>query len=191
MAEAMLQLHMKEGDQTKSKQNARAIAESLNTKYFHHGYPLNRKEAKEIGLDVDPADETTERLMWRIWQDIEDDLKLREPFLPIALFRADPNCKALFAPVPQLSLPPGAPPPVVQAFVATMAQQLATHVVPPTAFDYTIGIMESDRHASRGRMKGSVFAARQSDLDIKIQIVPESIGWQNVPIPTPGPPAAP
>ena len=175
MAEAMLQLHMKDG--TKSKQNAKAISELLNTKFFHHGYPLNREEAKRIGLKIGKADKATEELMWEIWKDIEADLKLREPFLPMSLFKADANCQALFAPVPQLSLPPGAPQPVVQMFAQVLATQMATHVVPPTTFENTVGLMESARCGSRARVQGSIFAARQPDLTFRIQIVPEAIGW--------------
>jgi hypothetical protein len=183
MAEAMLQLHMKDGGNTKSKQNVRAISESLNTKYFHHGYPLNRKEAKQIGLSIEPPDTDTERLMWRIWKDIETDLKLREPFNPLGILKAEASCKNLFAPVPQLTLPPGAPPPVLQALAQQYAAQIGATMVPPAAFEYTTGIMESCRHASRARVIGSIFAARQHDLEFKIQVAPEVSGWIDVPMP--------
>ncbi|WNL47903.1 hypothetical protein RKE25_09855 [Dyella sp. BiH032] len=179
MAEGMLGLHMKED----GKQSARAISELLNKNYFHHGYPLNRKEAKQIGLKIEPSDETTERLMWSIWKDIEQDLKLKEPFLPIHQLKSDPACSALFSPVPQVSYPPGIGQQQLQVLMMAFAQQIAAERVPPTNYEVVVGLMESPRHASLARVKGSIFGARQPDLEFKVQIVPEVNGWIDVPIP--------
>lgn len=43
----LLQMHMKD---EAAKQKAEAIARTLNREFFHHGYPVGRKEAREIGL---------------------------------------------------------------------------------------------------------------------------------------------
>jgi hypothetical protein len=183
MAEAMLQLHMKEQGGSQRKQNARAISESLNTKFFHHGYPLNRKEAQQIGLTMEPADPDTERLMWKIWKDIEADMMLREPFNPLGILKANAACAGLFSAVPQLPLPPGAPPALLQILAQQYATLVGTTMVPPARFENAIGLMESVRHASRARVIGSIFAARQHDLEIKIQVAPEISGWVDVLIP--------
>jgi hypothetical protein len=181
MAEAMLKLHMKD----EGAQSARAISETLNTNYFHHGYPLNKKEASSIGLKIEPANVITDNLMWSIWKDIEADLKLKEPFMPLQLLKADPACAALFSAVPQLSIPPGAPPQVLQMLMQNYAALIATERVPPTSYDVVTGVMESSRFASQARMKGSIFAARQHDLEFKVQMVPETSGWIEVSIPPP------
>jgi len=182
MGEKMLSLHMKDTDAR--KQNARAISEALNTKYFHHGYPLSRKEASEIGLTIATVDTDVEKLMWSIWQDIEVELKLREPFNVMDLFRQDPACQALFAPVPQMSIPPGVSQQAFQMLLQMYSQQAAAHQVPPTRFEFVTGIMESARHVSRSRASGSVFAGRQPDLDIRWRMVPEKVGWEDVPLPS-------
>ena len=41
-----MHLHMK--DQNKVK----AISDSLNKSFYHHGYPVGRNEAKTIGLNI-------------------------------------------------------------------------------------------------------------------------------------------
>jgi hypothetical protein len=114
VGEKMLLTHMKEGE---SAESARTISETLNTKYFHHGYPLNRSEAQEIGLPVAAPDPALENLMWSIWNDLQVDLQLRESFVPISVLKDDPNCQALFAPVPQLNIPAGLAPAMVQALL--------------------------------------------------------------------------
>jgi hypothetical protein len=179
MAENMLRLHMTGAD---AAQNARAIAESLGTKYFHHGYPLSRSEAKTIGLSVVDRDPEFERLLWAVWSDIEDDLKLREVYSPLGLVRDNAACTDLFSPVPQMHIPPGAPPQLVQALIQQFLAQTSAQVVPPTPFDNTLALMESTRLASRFRSSGSIFAFRQPDLEFKIQVVSERVGWLDVPV---------
>jgi hypothetical protein len=169
------------------KQNARAISEALNTKYFHHGYPLSRSEAQEIGLPIAEPNVGLEDLLWSIWVDLESDLQLREAFVPLDLLKKDPNCQALFSPVPQLQIPPGAAPAVVQAIAQAYFQQHALLGVPPTPYETTTALMESIRRASRHRVAGSIFAARQHDLEFKMLMAPEKIGWVDVALPLPGP----
>jgi hypothetical protein len=181
MGEKMLRLHMK--DTAEHKQSPRAISEALNTKYFHHGYPLSKKEAQDAGLPVAPADDELESVMWSIWHDIELELKIREPFMAMDLFRQDPNCQAIFAPVPQLSIPPGSSPQEQQMIIQMFAHQAAAHQVPPTRFEFVTGVMESLRYASRSLVSGSVFAARQHDLNMRINLVPEKMGWSDVAVP--------
>ena len=188
VGEKMLLMHMTD---TEGKQNARAISESLNTKYFHHGYPLSRSEAKEIGLPLADQNQILEDLLWSIWKDLEADLQLRQAFVPLAILKADPACQALFAPVPQLQIPPGAAPQVVQAIVQLYLQHIGPLGVPPTPFEYTTAVMESLRRASRARVSGSIFATRQHDLEFKIALAPEQIGWVDVALPLPGPAPGP
>ena len=159
MGEKLLRLHMKSESQM---QKAKLISEALNTKFFHHGYPLSRKEAKEIGLPVAASNPKIEELLWNIWLDIERELKLREPFSPVHLLKSDPACAALFAPVV-----PGAPP----------------VPVPPAKLHQIASVMESCRVATRYVVEGDIFALRQPDLNLKISVIQHKEGWVDVPIP--------
>ncbi|HEY1474014.1 MAG TPA: hypothetical protein VGF53_08025 [Pseudolabrys sp.] len=162
IGEKMLLMHM---TKKAEKQKARTISHSLNTKYFHHGYPLSRTEAKEIGLSVAKPDIAVEDLMWSIWKDLEAELCLREAFVPLDLVKDNPNCRALFGPNPQ--------------------------PVPTTEYEYTAALMESIRHGSRFRVAGRIFASPLPNLEIKIQMAPEKIGWVDVALPVPAPAPTP
>lgn len=158
MGEKLLRLHMKSDNQT---QKARAISDALNTKYFHHGHPVSRSEAKEIQLPVASSDPILEDRIWKIWLDIEAELELRTPFSPVRLLSLDQTCADLFKPpVPSASAPSGA-----------------------TSYRNTAGIMESSRKASRSVSEGQIFALRQADLALKVSVLPIKEGWTTVDIP--------
>jgi len=159
MGEKLLRLHMKSESQM---QKAKLISEALNTKFFHHGYPLSRSEAKEIGLPVAPCNPTVEDIMWKIWLDVEEEMKLREPFSPVSILKNDPACAALFAPVVPGAAQAGVP--------AAKMQQIAA-------------LMESCRVATRVVVEGDILAMRLPDLNLKISVVQHKDGWVDVPIP--------
>jgi len=181
MGEQLLKLHMTDEGQT---QKARAIAEALSKKFYHHGYPLGRREAKDIGLKVQDPGAEVEGMMWQIWEDIRDELEVRIPCNPLTLVSANAACAPLFAPTPQVTLPAGLPAPVAQQAVQQILQQAAQVImVPPTPFTLIHAIVESARQASRITTEGRIFAMRQPDAQIACQIVPERQHWQTVPLP--------
>jgi hypothetical protein len=160
MAEKLLRLHMTSDNLS---QKAKAISEALNTKFFHHGYPVSKTEAKNIGLPIASDDAATERLLWQIWQNIEAELKLRQPFSAIQILRDDPQCASIFAPIL-----PGSPP-----------------VIPPPAkFTNTTAIMESCRHATRHTVEGEISAIKMPDQKLNISVIPIRSGWEDVPLAT-------
>jgi len=58
------------------------IVDSLTSKLYYHGHPINRKEAKnEIKLKtVQDASEALEETMWKLYLDYESEMKSEEPF---------------------------------------------------------------------------------------------------------------
>ena len=80
MGEKLLMLHMED------KNKAKAIAEALNTSFYHHGYPLGRKEALEIGLPIINGNEEVEDMMWKIWIDFESEMECNKPLCHLKLF---------------------------------------------------------------------------------------------------------
>lgn len=76
MSEKLLSLHMTDSAQ------AKAISETLNTAFYHHGYPLSVSEAKSIGLNVIDIDEEMEDLMWEICKSFTNEMKFNEQFNP-------------------------------------------------------------------------------------------------------------
>lgn len=174
MGEKLLQLHMI--DET-SKAKARAISEKLTRDFFHHGYPVSRTEAKEIGLKIATSNPQIEDLIWKIWEDITEELRIREPFSPIALLRTDPACKDLFAPIPQVQIPGNLPPAAAQQAIAAVLQQIPVAQIPPTKFENIHALMESKRLASRYISRGLVFGLRQADQQFRVSNLVERQGW--------------
>jgi Serine dehydrogenase proteinase len=79
MANKLLSLHM---DKRTEDHKISEIVDSLTSKLFYHGHPINRSEARdEIGLKTVeiPSDEL-ERAMWELYLDYEAEIKLEEPF---------------------------------------------------------------------------------------------------------------
>ena len=74
LGEKMLSMHMQD------KQKIYSIAKTLNSSYFHHGYAVSRKEAKELGLSIADSNEEIEALIWKIWEDISAELKYEKHF---------------------------------------------------------------------------------------------------------------
>jgi hypothetical protein len=164
MGEKLLRLHMKSESQM---QKAKLISEALNTKFFHHGYPVSRSEAKDIGLPVAASNLEIESLMWKLWLDIESELQFREPFSPLRVLKEDGACGALFAPV-VAAAPPAVAVPVI---------------VPAAKFRQIAAIMESQRKSSRSIGDGEIFAARLPDLNLKMSVITHREGWIDIPLP--------
>ena len=76
LGERLLCLHMQDHNE------ARTIAESLTKSFYHHGYTVGRTEAKQIGLPVEEPEEDIEKLLWQVWQDLEDEMECNNPFSP-------------------------------------------------------------------------------------------------------------
>ena len=65
------------------------IIETLTERMFIHGHSIGRREAKQIGLQVDDMDEELERLCWELFLQYEEDLRLNSPAIPQAYLDDD------------------------------------------------------------------------------------------------------
>ncbi len=79
MGEKLLATHMK--DENKRK----VITETLNTKFYHHGYPLARNEAKEIGLPIAKSNKKVEDIIWKIYEDFMEEMEFNKYYNPQAM----------------------------------------------------------------------------------------------------------
>lgn len=174
MGEKLLKMHMKGADES---QRAATIAESLNKNFFHHGYPLSRSEAKEIGLKIAGENSEVEDLLWRIWSSLEQEFEFRKPFNPVEMLGQSDGTSALFDSVPLSDLPRGLPPDVqMQAYQEILSN---IRVNPVATIDYvtTHAVMESKRFASHFVRSGKILSTRQHDLQITYNVVVVSEGW--------------
>jgi len=184
LGEKLLQLHMKgEGERRKAKE----ISEKLTKDYFHHGYPVSRTEAKEIGLKIAEQDEELEGLMWDIWCDLSEELKLREPHNPLTVLAENPACQVLFAPVPVVQIPANLPPQLAQQAHQNVLAQVRVAQVPPAPFELIHALIESARHASRFVTSGLVIGMKTADQQIRVSTLNVRQLWTTVPLAAPPP----
>jgi hypothetical protein len=182
LGERLLGLHMKDDD---SRSKLRMIVENMSRKFQSHSYPVNRQEAKDIGLAVNPEqDAKLEKLMWDIWLDIEEDLMENTPFDPIRELLNSTEATKLLAPVPQLDLPLCAS--ASADFHTTIADVFthATTKVEPVDFEVKDALVESSRAAYAHVNKGKILSHRTPDLVIRYHVIIKSSSWEEVPAPT-------
>lgn len=166
MGQKLLQTHLPESDEQKIK----AIARKLSEDFYHHGYALGRKEAKGVGLNVAASNASLESLIWAVWLDLEEEMELRRMFHPIELVHRNPAAAALFSPIQQVVLPNGQP------------SQAMPVQVPATPFELLHAVVESTRHATRYKARGLIFASRAPDLQMPMNVIQTSMGWETVSI---------
>lgn len=176
LGERLLALHMKDDD---VGTKLRSIVQNMSRKFQSHAYPVNRKEALEIGLPVKKEqDAELEKLMWDVWLNIESDLKERLPFDVVIELLNSSEAKKLLAPVPQLVIPSNA---TSGAHYNTSIDDVMKHVetVNPVDFEHTNALVESSRTGSKNVTKGKILSCRTPDLMIKYNRVVVSQEWES------------
>ena len=103
LSERMLSSHIDDPSKVST------IAKALNSSYYHHGYAVGRKEAKEIGLPITEPTEELEGLLWRVWLDYEAEMKCSLEFNVIRELLNDPQSAAIIKTVPLINIPANLP----------------------------------------------------------------------------------
>lgn len=81
VAEKLLLMHMKDSGEV------RRISEALNSKYYSHGYPVNQKEAEELGLAALVCNKEIQKTIWDMYLSYSDEMGFNEPYDPtVAIF---------------------------------------------------------------------------------------------------------
>jgi hypothetical protein len=171
MGEKLLNLHM--GDPSKAK----LIAEKLNKSFFHHGYPLDRREAKEIGLRIQNPDEGLEGLMWKVWEDAAEEMKCNHPFNPLESALSDIAASNALFNIPIIALPSNLPPNMLQQVYQNIMQQITVVNIP--AFDYDLfqATLESTHCRSEFHTIGKICVTRKPDFSIAANVVKQTYKW--------------
>lgn len=91
LATKMLALHASEDD----RQRFDFLVDALTSKLYFHGHPINRVEAKELGLKLpDKVPKELETAMWSLFVDFEREMKFRDNFDPVAQLFARESASA-------------------------------------------------------------------------------------------------
>lgn len=171
LGEKLLNLHMSDHNKVK------AISESLNKSFYHHGYPVGRAEAKKIGLNVNPASPNLEKLMWAVWEDIETEMKCKEPFNPFEIVMEDENLSNALSQIRQLDIPANTPPQVLNQIFQQGMQQT---ILPSIKYEVFNACVESPRLRSEFRSINMINAIRMPDLNININVTQIKQGWNTI-----------
>lgn len=81
IAKKLLKKHMLKEEEHKMDE----IVKILKSKFFFHGHPINRVEAREVGLKIECPSKKSERLMWKLYLEYEKELLLNTPFDPFII----------------------------------------------------------------------------------------------------------
>ena len=76
MCEKLLKTHMTDDDKINEIKNL------LHNNFYHHGYPLSRKEAKNLGLPIKESNSAIEELLWKLYEDYANEMTFNIPYNP-------------------------------------------------------------------------------------------------------------
>jgi hypothetical protein len=199
VGERLLTMHMKGA---KDKARAKQIAENLNKSFFAHGDAVSRSRARQLNLKVAPDNPKLEKLLWEAFLGIESYMELRQPFIPLQHYLANPQAAGSLVPLAPVVIPPNTPPQVAgqiwQAAANSALQNLANRGI---EVDYTLvnSLLESERLSAEYRTRGRLFAFRNPAGEIALSVTDTDTCWrrsrpapQSAPAPTqPGTAAGP
>lgn len=172
LSENLLSSHME--DQNKAK----SIIESLNTSFYDHGYPLGKTEAKKIGLNVIDSNDKIEKLIWQVWEDIEDEMQCNKPFNILEIIFNDKKISKLIEPVPQVQIPSNLSPQLLQQVVKNILSSIKFQSIPPIDYNLYFATLESIRCKSECWTKNKVNVVRMPDMNLAINNIEISSGWE-------------
>lgn len=179
IGERLLLTHMTGEDKVKAKQ----IAENLNKSFFAHGDAVSRKRAKELNLKIGEADTRLESLMWAAYLGLESHMELREPFVALQKYLADPAGAAALRPPGPLPIPPNTPDPIAQQMwnqVFQLAMQNVANGAVEVPYSIVNAVIESTRVASEFKTVGKLTAVRVASGEIQIAGVDTEQRWKPV-----------
>jgi len=78
MAGKLLRLHMEKTEDHIIEE----ITDTLTSKLFFHGHPINREEAQAMHLKIIKPNQEVEELMWSLYESFEDELEMNLAYDP-------------------------------------------------------------------------------------------------------------
>lgn len=171
LSEKLLALHIKDSNKAKS------IAKVLNSAYYHHGYAVGRKEAKEIGLPITNPPLDLERKMWKIWMDYSFEMKCDDPFNVLKEVMNNPEARKVISEIPVVNIPANTPPEIAQQIIINAAQQTPITMRPSINQRVLIASIESCRIAKSIYNDIDIVYWRNADMNLGVNCTASDTGW--------------
>ncbi len=130
-----------------------------------------------MGLPIEEPDDNLESIMWRIWQDIENEMQCSKPFNPLEVVLNDDEIAQKLMPVQQIQLPANLPPPIAEQAYRSILQQIEVITIRRINAELFNATLESIRCKSQFRSKCKISATRMPDMNISLNVLPVSQGW--------------
>jgi len=175
LSKKMLETHLKDD-------KALSIAQALNISYYHHGYAVGRKEAKDIGLNIVYPEKELENIMWSIWLDFCMEMKCNQTFDPITEIMNNPIARQTLSQIPVVVLPANTPPNISDNIIGQIAQQSVQiiHQV-PIELIIPLAAIESNQMAFVYNNNFNVAYWRNANMALSYNWTAYSNGWEIVP----------
>lgn len=171
LGEKLLRQHMDDQNE------ASAIAEALSKSFYHHGHPVSRSEAKDIGLPVTDASDPERELMRQVWEDFEVEMKCREPFNPMNVVLSSKEGKNLLKATKQINIPAGIDQQNQQQLLNYLLKQVEIVDIEPVDYSMFLAAVESTRCKSQFRQNGKIFAHRLPSNQIHLNNITVDARW--------------
>ena len=173
MGEKLLGLHMDD------KNQAKAIAESFNSAFFHHGYPVGRREAADAGLKVVKAESLgLADTLWAVWKDVAAEMQVDAPFDPLIEVMKDEESRERLTTVPTVDIPADLPPGVAQQVYQSIVSQLGVTERRGMDYELLLVTVESPRCRSEFRETGKINAVRLPGMNLQVTTIRTGVGWE-------------
>lgn len=171
LSEKMLCTHMDD------KNKAKAIARTLNSSYYHHGYAVNRKEAAAIGLNIVNPPQQLEALLWEIWQDFSQEMKCESAFDPIKELMTNPTTYQQISQIPVINMPANTTPAFAQQLINAAAQQSQVTQQKSIQLKELIASIESVRTQKSLSVTIDILYWRNIDMSLGVNCTSSSQDW--------------
>lgn len=164
LSEKLLSAHMSDTNKVK------AIAEALNRSFYHHGYPVGRKEAREMGLPVRTPttreDFDLENCLWQVWSDVEHEMQCGTVFSPLEIALQDESYNQAWEILLQWHIHASLTQRSREPLDTTIVAELASLDLKPLDYDLLQIVVESVNGYSEFRTKGKIAAIRGADTEV-------------------------
>ena len=165
--------------QIKHKKKAIDIAEKLNSSFYHHGYALDRKEAKRIGLNITYPNKVLEKLLWKVWKNYSEELKCNKPFNVVNEIMNDVNALNQLSSVPVANFPINTPQPLLQAAWSSLVSQITVTQQQSIELEEKIAFIESVNNKFSIGVKFKINYWRNEKGELSFNTTSFSNGWED------------
>ena len=171
LSEKMLSTHIAD------KNKAKSISKALNTSYYHHGYAVSRREAKEMGLNIVYPESKLEKLLWKVWEDFSIEMKCDAAFDIIKEIMDDSEANKEISSVPIVNLPANTPAHIAQQIITQHAQQTPVTTRSSIKRKFLIASVESTKNAKAVYTNIDIIFWRNPDMSLGANITSSASGW--------------